>query len=93
MTYTFTTETATRPVPSPLTIHKFGRVEAVRTLPGGTDIDIRQPNGRLLTTRLDPHSIDTGKSEIRAGRNIWVSGQLEGAMMRAATFSVYAEEL
>lgn len=93
MTYTFMTEAAAHPVPGQFAEQKFGRIELVRSLPSGAEIDIRQPNGCLMTVLLGPKSIDTGASEIQIGRNIWISGQIEGSRMKVGAFSVYAEEL
>ena len=92
MVQTFTTDIAARAVAGGVETQKFGRIEAIRPAPEGVEIDIRQPDGAILVTCLDPGGLDAGMVEARIGRNIWVSGRIDGDAMIAAMFMVYAEE-
>ncbi len=91
------TETMTRPLaagapPEAEAVQKFGRIETVRFLAGGTEVDIRQPDGWPLRAVIAPQLARIGLGEAPEGCNIWVSGRILGDRMRVEQFEVLDEE-
>ncbi|WOI57654.1 hypothetical protein [Palleronia sp. LCG004] len=89
---TFAMDPASGPVQAIPGGQRFGRIEAVRTGIGDGEIEIRQPDGALLTVRLTPETVDGGMADPVIGRNVWILGRIEGAVMSATSFAVYDEE-
>ena len=92
MTQMFTRDMRAPPTQGRPETQKFGRIKAVRPAGSETEIDVCQPNGVCLTALVHDQSLDAGSSGAVVGRNIWVSGRLDGASLQARAFAVYAEE-
>ncbi len=91
------TDTMTRPLaagapPVAKREQKFGRIETVRFLAGGTEVDIRQPDGWALTAVIAPGLAGAGLGDAPEGRNIWVSGQIRGDRMSVESVEILDEE-
>ncbi len=76
----------------PFDTQAFGRIEAIRPDGEETEIDIRRPDGRLMTAQLHPETDGTGADEAVIGRNIWVSGREGPDVIRADAVQILEEE-
>ena len=71
---------------------KFGRIEDVHSFDGGIEIHLIQPDSSRLAILVTPKSVDTGFSNPKKGRNMWISGHIDGDTMTAEEYAVYPRE-
>ena len=92
MTHSILAGTTAHRAPEAAGTQVFGRIETVEPVGEGTRIEIRRPDGALLIASVHAESVETSMNTSMAGRNIWVSGQMQDNLLVVAMFTVYSEE-